>query len=293
MKSFSASHPIILLMYYLAVMIVTVFFLHPIVLIISFLGSLIFSFTLKSSKEIKKDLRIYTILFLIVVLTNPLFVHEGETVLLEIWHRQITLEAFLYGIFIGLMLIAVISWSRLYSEMMTTDKFVYVFGKAIPKTSLILTMSLRFIPLFIKQIGKISMTQQTFNIYPSNSIKHRIMQGIQVFQIMITWSLENAINQADSMKARGYGLSNRTNFAIFRWSYRDTIIGGLIGSAFILILYFGSKNYLTFQYYPNFNSSKLLEMHPLVWIIVSLLMFLPSMLEMKEQIKWKYIQSKI
>jgi len=292
-KSFSTSHPIALLLYYMVVMIVTIFFIHPIVLLVSFLGSMALALTLKSWKQICKDLQFYLILFLIVVLTNPLFVHEGETVLFELRQQPITLEAILYGVFIAFMLISVINWSKMYSDMMTTDKFVYVFGKTIPKLSLILTMALRFIPLFIKQIKKISMTQRTFSVYPGNSIKHRILRGMQTFHIIITWSLENSVTQADAMKARGYGLEKRTNFAVFRWSFRDTIICFITVSLFLVVLYFNSKGDLTFQYYPRFERSVFRETNVFLWLAIGLLMLLPSLLEVKEQIKWKFVQSKM
>src|SRR5699024_1943245 len=186
-----------------------------------------------------------------------------------------------------------INWSKLYSDMMTTDKFVYVFGKTIPKLSLILTMALRLIPLFIKQIKKISMTQRTFSVYPGNSIKHRIRRGIQTFHIIITWSLENSVTQADAMKARGYGLEKRTNFAVFRWSFRDTIICFITVSLFLVVLYFNGRGDLMFQYYPLFEWSVLSKTNAFVWLTVSLLMLLPSLLEVKEQIKWKFVQSKM
>ncbi len=39
---------------------------------------------------------------------------------------------------------------------------------------------------------------------------------------MVTWSLENAIETADSMRARGYGLPGRTSFSIYRFDSRDS-----------------------------------------------------------------------
>jgi energy-coupling factor transport system permease protein len=46
------------------------------------------------------------------------------------------------------MLAAVISWFSCYNAVMTSDKFVYLFGRVIPALSLILSMTLRFVPKF-------------------------------------------------------------------------------------------------------------------------------------------------
>lgn len=293
LRSFSTNHPIVLLLYYVSVMLVTIFYIHPIVLTISFLSSFSLLLLVKNRKQIFRDIRLYSVLFLIVVLTNPLFVHEGNTILFQIREMPITLEALLYGVFIAMMLIAIINWSRLFSDMMSTDKIVYLFGRTFPKMSLILTMTLRFVPLFIKRIKKISMTQQTFNVNVENSIKQKINHGIQTFHIIITWSLENSVVQADAMKSRGYGLKNRSNFSIFTWSLRDTLISLVTVGLLLIIFYFNYNGYLSFDYYPLFEYERLLKINVLVLIVLILLMMLPSMFEVKEQIKWKYLQSKI
>ena len=49
----------------------------------------------------------------------------------------------------------------------------------------------------------------------------RARNGITILSIMITWALENAIETADSMKSRGYGLPGRTAFSIYRFDSRD------------------------------------------------------------------------
>ncbi len=41
---------------------------------------------------------------------------------------------------------------------------------------------------------------------------------------MVTWSFENAVETADSMKSRGYGLPGRTAFSLYRFSRRDRLL---------------------------------------------------------------------
>lgn len=81
-------------------------------------------------------------------LANPLFIHNGETVLFFMNDNPITLEAIIYGGVSSLMIVGVLLWCRCYGAILTTDKFLYLFGRLIPKLGLILSMAFRFIPLF-------------------------------------------------------------------------------------------------------------------------------------------------
>lgn len=81
--------------------------------------------------------------------------------------NPVTLEAILYGAGVSVMLIGIMFWCKCYNQVMTSDKFVYLFGKAIPKLSLVLSMALRFIPVFKSQMKKISQVQKTRVFIPA------------------------------------------------------------------------------------------------------------------------------
>lgn len=150
-------------------------------------------------------------------LINPAFNHEGVTILIYLENgNPLTLESIVYGIAAATMLIAVMCWFSCYHVVMTSDKFVYLFGRIIPSLSLILSMVLRFVPRFKTQIHIVSSAQRCIGRDVSNgSVLTRIKQGIKILSIMVTWMMENAIETADSMKSRGYGLHGRTAFSIY------------------------------------------------------------------------------
>ncbi|HLR72048.1 MAG TPA: energy-coupling factor transporter transmembrane component T [Pseudogracilibacillus sp.] len=293
MQSFATFHPIVLFFYYMIVMTMTVFIMHPFVLILSIIGSLFFYAFLTPYKTIVRDLGFYILVFFLISVTNPIFVHKGETILFYLNDNPVTVEAFIYGFMIATMLVAVIFWSKSYSSIMTSDKFIYLFGKMIPKLSLIISMALRFIPRFKHQILKVNQTQKTLGIYTSNSITDRIMSGIRTFNSVVMWSMENAISQADAMKARGYGLKGRTNFSLFRWYSRDTITLAIMFCMFILVLYFNSRGALSFNYYPTLTVIDVSRINFFHFFVVFILFTLPSFIELKENLQWKYLKSKI
>ena len=60
----------------------------------------------------------------------------------------------------------------------------------------------------------------------------KIRYALNMVSILVTWALENAIETADSMKSRGYGLRGRTAFSIYRFTeginYWELCLSGFV-----------------------------------------------------------------
>ena len=66
---------------------------------------------------------------LLAAAANPLFSHAGATMLFYLKDgNPVTLESIVYGLASGLMLAGVISWFSVFHEVMTSDKFMFLFG---------------------------------------------------------------------------------------------------------------------------------------------------------------------
>jgi energy-coupling factor transport system permease protein len=67
-------------------------------------------------------------------------------------------------------------------------------------------MSLRLIPRMKRRVIAIASAQKTIgNDVFAGGLKVRLKNGIKILSALTTWSLENSIETADSMNARGYG----------------------------------------------------------------------------------------
>lgn len=293
MNIFSSYHPFVLMIYFVSVIAVSMLTLHPIIIIISLAAGVCWFSMLANGRELLYDIGFYTAMFILIAVTNPLFSHNGETILFFLNDQRVTSEAVFYGMAAGTMIVAVVFWCKCYSKVMTSDKFIYLFGKAIPKLSLILSMALRFIPLFKTQIKKISAVQKTLGLYSSKSIADRICGGMRVFAAIVTWSLENAVDTANSMKARGYGLKGRTSFSLFKFTYRDAIMlcGIIVQMAVITVSALMGK--LHFAYYPVLTKTDGSVFGIITYAVTAILMFTPYIIEVKENIRWKLSISKI
>jgi energy-coupling factor transport system permease protein len=230
-----------------------------------------------------------------MAIINPLFNHAGATILFYFKSgNPFTLESMIYGIAAAIMFVTVILWFSCYNEIMTSDKIIYIFGNIIPSLSLIFSMVLRFVPRYIEQIQIISNSQKAIGRDMSQgNIIQRAKNGLKILSIMITWALENSIETADSMRARGYGLPGRTSFSIFKFDKRDKIVLGLSLILISIIVFGAFKGENTIRFFPSIKIPEITGFSLLIYISYFLLCMMPIIINIQEAIKWKSIESKI
>ncbi|MDR3344812.1 MAG: energy-coupling factor transporter transmembrane protein EcfT [Oscillospiraceae bacterium] len=292
MRAFESVHPAAAFAYFISVLLVAMFTAHPVLLCEALLGAVLFCAIL-SAKGFWKNMASYVPLFAIIALSNPLFSHNGVTMLFFLNGNPVTLEAVLYGADIAVMLIAVIYWFQCYSFVMTSDKFLYLFGKAIPKLSLVLSMALRFIPLFKAQLIRVNRAQKAMGLYSGKSFTDKLRSAGRVLLALITWSLENAVETGDSMRARGYGLHGRSHFALFRFTGRDGVLLGISAALTGLTLTGRALGGADFAFYPRITGISTAPLSLAVYLAFGALTLLPFIIETEESLKWTYFVSKI
>ena len=141
-------------------------------------------------------------------------------------------------------------------------------------------MALRFIPKFRAQMQTVSEAQACIGRDTKNgSVFRRVGNAVKIFSIMVTWSLENAIETADSMRSRGYGLPGRTAFSIYRFDDRD-ISGWMAGGTY-------------FRYYPTVKAAAWTPMTVNFMLVYLALVLTPVILDRREDRQWTSLQSEI
>jgi energy-coupling factor transport system permease protein len=264
--------------------------MNPILILVSLLGA--FSlFGLQNTHNCGKSHVAFLVMFLIMAIINPLFSHNGVTVLFVMNNSPITLEATLYGVCAAAMIIASIYWFRSFSIVMTSDKLLYVFSKLSPKLSLVLSMALRYVPLFGQQVRKVQASQQALGLYKEDNLIDRLRGGMRVFSVMVTWTLENGIITADSMTARGYGVGKRSRFTIFRWTRSDVLL--LMSTLLLTACAVWGMSGRTIAYYPAIAFAPVTARVMAGYIAYGCLTWLPAIINGKEAIKWRCLRSNI
>lgn len=291
MRMLEQYHPVVIAIYFLLVAGIAMFCMQPVLLGLSLFGALLY-FCVQKDRP-KGGHGGFVLLFFAVALLNPVISHNGVTVLFVLNHNPVTAEAFFYGLGMATMLLAVLYWFRIFTHIMTSDKLLCLFGGLSPKLALVLSMGLRYVPLFRQQIQKIHQAQTGLGLYKEDNIIDRFRGGLRVFSVMVTWTLENGIITADSMAARGYGVGKRSHFSIFYFRKNDGLLLGCVALLFALTCVSLGRGALDFSYYPAIEWGQVTPWTYIGYISYGMLVLLPTFLEMGETIKWNYLQRKI
>ena len=268
--------------------------MHPVCLLISLLGAMLYAIQLNGQKGLHLSLRVALPVMLLAAIVNPAFTHEGVTILAYLPSgNPLTLESILYGLAAGCMLCAVLLWFVCYNRVMTSDKFVYLFGRVIPALSLVLSMTLRFVPRFRQQMDTVRQAQFCIGRdVNTGSAWQRAKRAVTIFSIMVTWALENAIETADSMKGRGYGLKGRTAFSIFRVEERDRYALLWLCFCGVYLTCGVIAGGLKWWYYPMLTGALLRPMTVSFYLVYLALCLTPVILDREEARIWRSLRSK-
>ena len=230
-------------------------------------------------------------MFVFIALANPLFNHRGATILCYLFDNPVTLEAIVYGIVSAGMMFAAVIWFTCYNTVVTSDKFIYIFGRALPSIALIVSMTLSLIPRLIEQVKVIADSQRSIGLdWKSGSIKQRIRAGARILSILVSWALEDAVITADSMRARGYGQQHRSTFSIFRFGKRDAKMLAMILILFAAEIFTYVSGRGTMEFYPAIVFRKIDFIDIIIYFLYITLGILPAVIQIKEDLKWKQLK---
>lgn len=311
---FKGYHPAVNLIFFASVVVFAMLFKHPITLAVCFAAALVYYIRLCRRTAVRSLFCFILPLLAFVLVINGLFAHYGTTPLLTLPDgNKLTLEAVVYGFVLGVSTVSVIMWFFCYNEVVTSDKFMHVFGKILPAAALVVSMSLRFVPFYKNRLNTIAEARQGLGLDDKKgSMSQKIKNGGKIFSILTTWSLENAVETSDSMRARGYGLRNRKNYSRYRWRpgdvlaavliiFLDVILAAGYASGAVRCLY---NPYIAINPPADFGKTYFINELNLTLNPVSvfgavtlaafaLLCFLPAAVDLKEEIKWNRLKSKI
>lgn len=290
MDAFSRFHPAVNFLFFVGAIGFGVVFQHPAYLLTGVVCASIYYLMLKGKKGWKMIAGMIPV-FLAISLINPLFNTYGKTVLFTYFGRKYTLEALCYGMALGGMFVLMMLWFGCYNVVLTSDKFVALFGSLIPALSLLLVMVLRLIPSFIRKTKQIIGARNSIGKggNEGSTKKEKAQSGMTVLSALTDWALEGSIVTADSMRSRGYGSGKRTSFQIYRMRARDWIALALELLLAVIILWTAGTGGTTATFTPR------ISIPPITWGYAAYWAFLliPTVTECKEALQWRILRSRI
>ncbi|MDR1820229.1 MAG: energy-coupling factor transporter transmembrane protein EcfT [Methanobrevibacter sp.] len=280
-------HPIIYILYYAILIIFAFLFTNP-------YYSLTFAICILTligiqgiQKGFKGTIKGFIMMGVVIAIINPLISHQGAT-RLYVWNNYfITLESVVYGIILAFALILILLTFTSFNKAVSYQDLLYIFSKKFPMASIIIIMALRFIPLLNRRLEEINKLQDFEN---ENSDKKGLINKIKSITdsliVMISWTLEESMITAKSMKARGYKTTKRTSYLIYKINRIDKIFTSFIIITAILAilgLIYGDGR---INIYPTITFS--FNQFPLdIYYLSFLFLLLPLIyLEIKEEMIW-------
>lgn len=290
--AFSGFHPAVNLAFFLAALSMTMVIQHPVYLLISMVSGCVYLLYLQGRKGFYRQVGYLLPILVMTAVMNPMFNHEGITVLCYLPNdNPITLEAACFGLASAVMMGAAIVWFNCCNTVFTSDKIIYLFGRVIPALSLLISMTLRFVPRFKNFLQSVLRTQRAMH-KPENK-KEQLQQSLSAFSATVSWAMEQSIVSADSMKSRGYGIGGRTAFSIYRFEKRDGVVLGILA-----LLCIGASaphllGRMSWTYYPSLTGQLLGSVQILAYLCYGGMCNLPLMIDLLEDRKWNALRSKI
>ena len=291
-EAFSGYHPAVNLAFFAAALGMTMFIQQPVYLLISLISGCAYLLYLQGRKGMLRQVGYLLPVLVMMAVMNPLFNHEGVTVLMFLPNdNPITLEAICFGLASAVMMGASIVWFNCCNTVFTSDKIIYLFGRVIPAMSLLISMTLRFVPRFKNFLQSVMRTQQAMH-KPENP-KEKLQQALSAFSATVSWAMEQSIVSADSMKSRGYGVQGRTAFSIYLFEKRDGIALVLLA-----LLCMGAAlpcltGHAAWNYYPSLSGELFGPMQVVAYLAYGGMCLLPLIIDLMEDHKWNSLRSKI
>lgn len=290
--AFSGFHPGVNLAFFAAALGLTMFIQQPVYLLISMISGCAYLLYLQGKKGFYRQVGYLVPILVMMAVMNPMFNHEGVTVL---WYlpndNPITLEAICFGLASAVMMGASIVWFNCCNTVFTSDKIIYLFGRVIPALSLMISMTLRFVPRFKNFLQSVLRTQRAMH-KPENT-KEKLGQALAAFSATVSWAIEQSIVSADSMKSRGYGLFGRTAFSIYIFEKRDGVALMMLFLLCVGTVVPHLVGLMGWTYYPSMTGDLLGPVQILAYLCYGGMCNLPLIINLMEDRKWNALRSKI
>lgn len=290
--AFSGFHPAVNLIFFVTALGITMFIQQPVYLLISFVSGCAYLLYLQGGRGALRQAGYLLPVMVLMALLNPMFNHEGMTIL---WYlpndNPITLEAVCFGLASAVMLGASIIWFNCCNTVFTSDKIIYLFGRLVPALSLLISMTLRFVPRFKNFLQNVMQTQRAMH-KPENT-REKLRQALAAFSATVSWAMEQSIVSADSMKSRGYGVRGRTAFSIYLFKKRDGLVLVLLALMALGAIIPNLMGFLDWNYYPSLSGELLGPVQLGAYLCFAGMCNLPLIIDLMEDRKWNSLRSKI
>ena len=274
---FATYHPAVCMLFFLEAICFSFSTQHPVYVVLTCLFACAYLVYLKGLRPFLRSVGAFVPMVVFIGLLNSLFNSAGATLLWRWGPFSVTVEGLSYGLAVGGMLAAVLLWFSCYNEVMTEDKFTYLFGERMPTISLMVSMISRWIPRMVSRGQSIYDSQEALIGGYDQSKSGKVKRSMRMATILAGLGMEDSVQTADSMCARGYGTARRTSYARYKWHVRESVVMGLLIALAIvnvILLVMGTES---FKFYPRVSQIEFLW----GYVTYALMLGMPFLVELE------------
>ena len=231
--------------------------------------------------------------FVALTVLNPLFNPRGEHVLFTIFGRPYTGEALAYGGVIAGVFVVMMLWFGCYNRVMTSDKFMCLFGNWAPALSLLLVMVFRLVPRFFRQTRQLIGARRSVGKGAGKGYRDKVAAGMTVLSAMTSWALEGSVITAASMRSRGYGSARRSCFQIFRVTAGDRLLLVMMLVLLAAVLGTATLGGMAADFIPQLSFAPISGGYALGFLAYCSYLLIPTVLHFREALQWHILRSRI
>ena len=251
--AFDTAHPAVAAVYAVATLALTMVSLQPVLIALSLAGGFAYSCCVRGFGASLASLRWQLPFILLVAVLNPLFSASGSTELFRLGGRAVYLESLCYGCAMGGLFVASALWFQGAAHMLPFDRVMALLGNAAPVLALMVSQGMRLVPRLVRQGGLIGTAQEAS--LPRRRRGGELRGRLRLSTVLMGWSLEDSLETADAMRARGWGAApRRTTYTRYRFTADDAaaVLALAAGAALSAAVSFAATS--QFEFYPTMSS---------------------------------------
>ncbi|MDX6696951.1 MAG: energy-coupling factor transport system permease protein [Solirubrobacteraceae bacterium] len=171
---------------------------------------------------------------LTIAAINPLVTRDGLTVIARLGHFlslgevDVTLEATVYGLVLGLRAIVLILAFALYSAAVDPDDVLRLFRRVSFRSALTATLATRMVPVLARDARRLADAQRCRPARPA--------PRLALVRAVAGGALDRSLDIAATLEVRGYGVARRPPRARRPWSRHDLAFAASAGAMVALVV---------------------------------------------------------
>lgn len=285
---FDSYHPAINLFFFAAVIAGTVLFNHPVFLGLSFFCSFAYAVKLRGRRAAWFGLALVPCVLLFALFYAG-YTHFGVTVLAKNFiGNNLTLESFVYGMVLGTTggqrVIMVELHERDFHQrqggLSLWPGFAAPFAFSLP-------LPADGSPAGGTDTGDRRRPAGHWAGAEQGGLFRRIGNFFRMASILVTWTIENRMEAAASMRCRGVTLRGRSTLSIYRFDYCDrSLVIAFSGLAAVLLTGFFFDQ-MRILYNPEIIFNRITPASYIFYLAYGIFCLLPLALQMCGEWRWK------